>query len=76
MACSKSKITSEFLLSKLGNPNKIVKDNLGSIFYEYYFLDGKSLPSEAHVPQRRLFIFFRFDKDKSSLAFIGEDHYD
>jgi hypothetical protein len=74
--CNKGKITEEVLLQKLGKPNETHRDNKGTIYYIYYFFDGKSIPKEADLARTRMFIFFRFDKGSPYLAAVGDDHYD
>ena len=74
--CIKGNVTSEMLLEKLGQPNKMQKDNLGSVFYYYYFFDGRSIPDNEKLAKELMFIFFRFDKGNPNLAYVGIDHFD
>lgn len=73
--CKLDKVTSSYLIEKLGKPNFIDKDREGD-FYCYYYYDGKSLPKEANKVPERLVIHFYFKKGNPYLQFIGKDHLD
>lgn len=74
--CKNRDITKERLLKVLGKPNRITADNLGSSYYQYYFLNGRRIPSVAHYTKSVMFIYFRFDAHKPFVVYIGDDHYD
>jgi hypothetical protein len=71
LKCKLDNLTPEYLMLKLGKPNKIQKTNHG-IQYEYYYFDDRALPeNEGSRPGACGYILFSFSKENKFIE-VGE----
>jgi hypothetical protein len=68
-------ITEELLFEKLGKPNRINKDNGGTV-YSYYYFDGSSIPKEAGKTWETFSIIFRFYPNSKYVDLVGTEYYE
>ena len=70
LKCKIDDLTPEYLMLKLGKPNKIRETNHGTQ-YEYYYFDDRALPeNEASRPGACGYILFAFSKENKFIEVV------
>ena len=70
--CNKDSVTKEYLIEKLGKPNRITGDHLGTVLYGYICFDGPYISAHVDVYAGELIIlFFVFRANEKYVSDIG-----